>query len=227
MKTIGTVVLLAVAGALLASTADARILGEVEKLGMKAYWSLLDEGQRAEAKAIAERYLADTAPDRLAVEARVAKYRADVAALLSPEQRREAVRILAAVKRMAPGSRRALLDRLLDRTDRAALAGKVERIASAAAPEQVALGVEVLDDVAEVMLAVFTEKLSLTAEQTSGIRTLYADLKADLLPVAGRLAEAKAAAAREGLALLRPEQKARLDEFRAGLLGKVIAFLRG
>jgi hypothetical protein len=227
MKTVGTIALLSVAVALFATPADARWMGELEKLGIKAYWSLLDEGQREQAKALAERYLADTAPDRLAVEARVAKYRADVAALLTPEQRREAVRILAAVKRMAPERRRALLEGLLDRTDRTALAGRVERIASAGPQDKLALGMEILDEVAGAMLAVFTEKLGLSAEQQAGIRALYAGLKADVLPAAGRLSEAKAAATREGLALLRPEQKARFDEFRAGVLSKVLAFIRG
>jgi hypothetical protein len=196
-------------------------------LGLRACWSLLTAEQKAEAKEILAEHLAATAPDRLVALARVVKFKAEVAAVLTPEQRVQAGKLGWAVRRLPRERKVALLDELLDGTDRTALADRVESLDAAAPADRVKLGLAILDQVVEVLTPKLVEKLALTAEQVEGIRTLYAEAKADLEPVAVRLAKARALAVRRGLSILTGEQRARLTERKEGFLSKVVAFLRG
>ena len=67
----------------------------------------------------------------------------------------------------------------------------------------------------------------MTAEQSEKVRALYAELKADLEPVAKELAEAKAAATRKGLSILTAEQREKLEQWKDTVLTKVLEFVRG
>ncbi|MCU0725806.1 MAG: hypothetical protein MUE73_08470 [Planctomycetes bacterium] len=227
MKLLSTLVLLFAATASMALPVEAGGTKTLRKLGLKAYWSVLDDDQKTEAKKIGEKFLLETAADRLAVEARVMKFRADVTALLSVEQRRTAAKVFATLKKLDGERKKELFSKLLDRTDRAVLSERVDRISGASPPEQVELGLAIHDQLFEAYLGALAEKLALTADQQAAARALYDGLKADLKPTALRLAEEKSAAVRAALALLRPEQKEKLDSFREDLMGKVLDFLRG
>ena len=196
-------------------------------LGLRAYWSVLREDQKSEAKAIVADHLARTAPDRWAAAARAVQFRADVAAMLTPVQRKAAGRLAWARRHTPHAKRMVALARLLDETDRTALADEVASLASAAPADKVKIGLGIhgrLFDLVEPKLAVY---LDLTSEQRSQLRELYAGLMADLGPIALRLETAKAEDARRGLALLDDEQRATLKDLGAGITEKVLAFLRG
>ena len=97
--------------------AETRRSHGLKALGFKVYWSLLDDGQKGEAKEIISDFLAETAPDRLAVLSRVMRHKADVAALLTKEQRVQAGKIGAMVRKLPKEKRHELVDRLLEGTD--------------------------------------------------------------------------------------------------------------
>jgi hypothetical protein len=227
MKLLSILGFLSAAGALVAGQANAGGMGELRKLGLKAYWSVLDGEQKVEAKKIGEKFLLETAPDRLAVKARMLKFRADVTALLTVEQRREAVSVFGALKKLDREGKKEIFAKLLDRTDRAALADRVDRISGVSPPEQVDLGLAICDQLFAAYLEALAPKLALTADQQAQILALFDGVKADLKPVALRLAEARSVVLRAALSLLRPEQREKLDTFREDLMGKVLDFLRG
>ena len=201
--------------------------GGLKALGMKVYWSLLDAGQKEEAKTIIADHLAETGPDRLRAASRLIRYWADVTEVMTKEQRLKAVRFREVVKKLPKERRIALLNRLLDRTDRAALAGLIEQSSSAAPEDRLEVGIEILDLVHDALLAAGVERWGLTADQTAKIEVLYEEMKQDLRPVALRLARARAEAVRRGTAILDEEQKAKLDTFKDAVLDKVLTFIRG
>jgi hypothetical protein len=207
--------------------AERRRARGLKALGFKVDWSLLRDDQKDEAKEIIAEFLTDTAPDRLAALGRLVQFKADVAALLTPAQRREAARMHREGKQRTEEERRALADRLLSDTDRQALAARVERLAGATPEQKVTIGVEILDQVVEVIEPKVAERLALTTDQRDRLRTLYEELKVDLRPTAIRLETAKAEAVRQGVALLDDDQRAKLETFRDTVMEKVLAFLRG
>lgn len=206
---------------------DARGKAGLKALGFKVYWSLLDDGQKAEAKEIVADHLAATGPDRLAAAARLLRYRADVAALLTKEQRAKALKIAFTVKKLPKERRIALLDRLLDKTDRAALANRLEGLIDASPEARVGGGLDVLDQLHALLLAEAATRLGLTADQTARIDALYRELRTDIEPIALRLAQAKDDAVRKGLSILDETQKAKLELVKDAVIEKVLAFLRG
>jgi len=102
--------------------------------GLKVYWSLLDETQKDEAKEIISDHRAETAADRLRAASRLLRYRADVAEVLTKEQREKLVRLRRVVTRLPEAKKRALLEKLLRRTDRNLLADRLESL-DGAGPE--------------------------------------------------------------------------------------------
>jgi hypothetical protein len=201
--------------------------GGLEEIGQKVYWSLLTDGQKAEAKAIAADYLADVAPDRLGAAARLMRLKADVAGVLTKEQRIEAGKLGWIAKNLPKEKRREHFAELLASTDREALAGRVEKLQAATPEERVTLGIEIIDQIYDAAEPKLAARLSLTEEQRRQIRVLVGAAKTDLQPVAVRLATAKAAAVAKGLALLDTEQKKKLDSFRDGVRAKILSFIRG
>jgi len=223
----GVVLLGATAASAGERAAASRRARGLKALGLKVYWSLLREDQKADAKAVLADFLTDTAPDRLSAAARLLRFKADVAAVLTPEQRREAARMKRASQGLAGDERRAVLDRLLEGTDREALAARVERLAGAAPQAKVMTGLEILDQLYDVAEPAIAERLGLSPEQRERIRALYVGLKSDLTPVAVRLETAKAAATAKAVALLDDAQRTKLEQARESIAEKVLAFLRG
>ena len=234
-RNVTIVAVLAVSAALLlagATTASAkgraaREARGLRALGLQAYWSLLREDQKPAARAILGEHLAATAPDRLAAAARLLRFKADVAALLTTEQRKAAARLAQQVRGMSQEDRRDGFDGLLDQTDREALARRAEARVTATPEERVALGLEMLDQMYALVEPTLAERLTLTQEQRTTVRALYEALKTDLQPVGVRLEVAKAEAARAGVALLDAEQKAKFEAFVTDVRERVLGFLRG
>jgi hypothetical protein len=238
LRNISLVLVIAVALVALGSTALAREDGPpsaraqakahgLEGLGLRAYWSVLREDQKSEAKAIIADHLARTASDRLAALAHCVQFKADVVALLTPEQRKAAWR-LARLQRHTPrGERIAALDRLLDGTDRAALADEVESLGSATPEEKVRIGLAIHDRLYGLVEPKVAEALDLTPDQRDRLRDLYEGLKTDLEPIAVRIATAKAEDAQRGMALLDDQQRETLKRFGERVAGKVLTFIRG
>jgi hypothetical protein len=222
---------LVVAGVLLAGTAVAvaapRGFRGLDEIGQKAYWSLLSEGQREQAKELALDYVAATAPDRLAAASRWFRLQADVATVLTQDQRREAAKLRWIGKNLPADKRREVFSSILDGTDREALAKRVERLEAASPEERVTIGIEILDQVYDAAEPRFAEKLGLTADQRARIRTLVGEARTDLVPVAVRLSQAKSGAVTKGLDLLDAQQRQRLDTVRTDVRTRVLAFLRG
>ena len=227
-----TIILVSVALVLAGTTAavaaekQGRAKG-LKALGLKFYWSLLDEGQKEQAKEIAADFLADTASDRLAAMSRLLRYKSDVAALLTKEQRKTAGKIKAIVKKLPEEKRKALFEEILNGTDRQALAERIERHASATPEDKVTIGFEILDQVYEALEPKLSEKLTLSRQQLLELRGLYEELKKDLRPLAVRLEKAKAAAKEKGLSILSAEQRAKVERFKETVTEKVLAFIRG
>lgn len=220
----------AVAVVLVAGTAVAlagpRFPGARET-GMRAYWSLLDDAQKAQAKEIAADYLAETAPDLYGLAARVLRLRGDVAAVLTVEQRREAVRLHAERRGWTQTERGARLERLLATMDRDAVARDVERLESAPPEERVTTVLDLLDRFRAAAEPGIVDALKLSADQVARIHALADEAKADVRPVAVRVVAARDAAKAKGLALLDASQRARLDEARATGRGRLLGVLRG
>lgn len=204
-----------------------RARGGLRAIGLKAYWSVLREDQKDEAKEILADFLAATAADRSFATARLLDFRADVLALLGPEQIREAGRLRRAVAGLPRERRIELLDRLLDRTDRSGLADRVERLAGASPEQRVTLGFEILDLLLGAVLEELRPRLSLTAEQQASLRDLYGRLEEEIRPASVRIAAAKAEATRKALSLLDAGQRARLEQIRETVTAKVLGFLAG
>jgi Spy/CpxP family protein refolding chaperone len=229
--TVALVAVVALAGTTAAVGAEkygqAKRAGGLKALGFKVYWSLLDSEQKDQAKEIISDFLAETASDRLSALSRLIKYKADVADVLTKEQRRKAGKIRWAVRQLPEEKRKALIDEVLDGTDRQALADRVERHASASPEDKVAIGLEILDQVYEAVEPRLAEKLSLTREQRDRIKELFTELKTDLEPVAIRIEKAKAEAVRKGISILDEEQRGKLEKFKEDVSEKVLAFIRG
>ncbi|MHC4472846.1 MAG: hypothetical protein ACYTDY_00700 [Planctomycetota bacterium] len=225
------VAVVALAGTTAAVAAEkygqARQAGGLKALGFKVYWSMLDEGQKEQAKTIISDFLAETAPDRLAAFGRLVRFKADVAEVLTVEQRKKAGKIRSAVKKLPEERRKALVDEILDGTDRQALADRVERHASASPEDKVTIGLEILDQLYDVVEPRLAEKLALTKDQRDRIRVLYDGLKRELRPAAVRIEKAKAEASRKGLGILDAEQREKLERFKESVTEKVLAFIRG
>ena len=82
--------------------ANRRFEGGLKALGFKAYWSLLDEDQQGEAKAIIKDHVARTAPDRMEALSIMVRFRGEVARVLTVEQRLKAAGISRHMKGLAP-----------------------------------------------------------------------------------------------------------------------------
>ena len=78
-----------------------------------------------------------------------------------------------------------------------------------------------------LLLAESRERLDLTDAQVEAIEGHYARFRRDIVPVAIRLAEARAAAVEKGMALLTPEQREKLETFGAEIRTKILDFLNG
>jgi len=231
MTTRKTVIAAALAGIVLAGTAlaadraaEARFRGGLKALGFQA---ILDETQKEEAREILSDHLAATAPDRLSALSRLIRFRADVAAVLTEEQRRKAGKLRTIARKLPEAKRRRMADRLLDLTDRAALADLAERHEAAGPGEKVALGFRMLDLLVDALEADLRRKLTLTGGQVAEIRALWEELKTDLRPVADRLSVAKEEVKRRGLAILDAGQREKLQAFGDDLRTKILDFLRG
>ena len=201
--------------------------GSLKKLGFKFYWSLLDADQQMQAKEIIADHLAGTAADRAAAAARVARYRADLVGLLTHVQIRKAARIKRVMKALPRQKRLAVFDRLLDKTDRAGFTDRVSRIVDAGPEDRVRIGFELLDQVVDMYLSAYGPRIDLTREQETRIRELYAELKADLTPIALRLSTARAQVIVDAKAILTDEQREKVGKFKDTVLEKVLAWLRG
>jgi Spy/CpxP family protein refolding chaperone len=218
----------AVAAVAWAGEREARWRGHgLRKMGLKVYWSLLREDQKAPAKQILSDFLVATAPDHLHAAARLMEYKAQVAAILAPEQRREAWKAGKHWKGLSEDERRAIADRLLDGTDRSLLARRIEMAAGAAPEEQVLLGYQVLDQVYAVVEPELAKRLALTEDQRAKVRTAFDALKADLRPTAVTLARARAEAVRQALDLLDADQRSQVEAWKDDATAKVMEFLRG
>ncbi len=224
-----TVVITAVlmSGAVADAGQDARSQGSLKKLGFKFYWSLLDADQQMQAKEIIADHLAKTTADRLAAAALVVKFKADVAALLTLEQIKQAGKIRKVMKTMPRGKRAVVFNRLLGTTDRAAFTDRVARIVDAGPEDRVRIGIELLDQTVDLFLAEYGPRVDLTREQETRIREHYAALKTDLKPVALRLSRARATVIEEALAILTDEQRAKVGKFKDKVLQKILAWLQG
>jgi hypothetical protein len=210
-----------------ATGGEAHAASKLKNLGFKVYWSLLTAEQKEEAKEIIADHLADTATDRLKFAARVLEYKADVADVLTKEQRIALGKYKAVAKRLPERKRKALLVKFLDRLDRALLAERLESLDGATPEDRVAIGVRILDQVHEGLKAALVERIELTDEQARKIDLLWSDVKKDLEPVALRLAKARAAVIEKGTGLLTDEQKTKLEKVKETVAGKVVAFIRG
>jgi hypothetical protein len=198
----------------------------VAALERRYYASLLRPEQRPQAKALLADFLAETAPDRDLAGSRLLRWRGEAAALLTIDQRKDAGGLGAFVAKMDAAARREGLDKLLDGTDREALATRVERLEAAAPDERVTIGLEILDQVYDVYEPVLAKRLTLTDEQRTKLRALFASAKDDLRPIAVRLELARVELYRKALALLDDDQRAKFAAFHADLRAKVLAFLR-
>jgi len=219
-------VLVAGAGAALAAP-HRRGRDGVEALERRYYASLLRVEQHAPAKALLVDYLAQTAPDRDLAGARLLRWRGEAAAILTIEQRKDAGALAAFAATMDAAAKREGLDKLLDGTDREALAKRVERLEGATPDERVAIGLEILEQVYDTYEPVLAKRLTLTDDQRTRLRALLASAKDDLRPVAVRLDLAKVELHRRALALLDDDQRAKFAAFHADLRTKVLAFVRG
>ncbi len=214
-------------GAMTDAGQNAKSRDSLKKLGFKFYWSLLDADQQMQAKEIIADHLAKTTADRLAAAALVVKFRADVAALLTLEQIKQAGKIRKVMKTMPRGKRAVVFDRLLGTTDRVAFTDRVSRIVDAGPEDRVRIGIELLDQMVDVYLAEYGPRLKLTREQETRIREHYAALKTDLKPVALRLSTARAKVIEEARAILTDDQRAKVGKFKDTVLQKVLAWLQG
>ncbi len=216
-----------VLGAAAVALAAPRGFRGLEEIGQKAYWSMLSEGQREQAKDVALDFTALTAPDRFAAASRFLKLQSDVAQVLTLEQRREAAKLGWIAKSLPQEKRRELFSSILEGTDREALAQRVERLETASPEERVTLGIEIVEQVYGAAEPRLAERIGLTADQRGQIRGLVDAAKTDLQPIAVRLAQAKADATTKGLAILDATQRARLDGVRTEVRTRVLDFLRG
>jgi hypothetical protein len=195
--------------------------------GLRVYWSLLRDDQREPAREILGDFLVGTQPDRLQASARLVRLKADVAGILTESQRRMAWTARKRFRALAADARRALVDRMLSQTDRAVLASRVERMQAAAPEARVALGIEILGQVGDVLEAEMARTLGLSDRQRAGIRALYDEALAELKPIALRLATAKAEAVARALALLDADQRTKVELWHEDVRAKVLTFLRG
>ena len=198
----------------------------VEALERRYYASLLRAEQHAPARALLMDFLAQTAPDRDIAGSRLLRWRGEAAAILTVEQRKDAGGLAVLAAKMDAAARREGLDKLLDGTDREALAKRVERLDAATPDERVAIGLAILEQVYDVYEPMLAKRLSLTDDQRTKLRALLAGAKDDLRPIAVRLEVAKVGLHRNALALLDEEQRAKFAAFHADLREKVLAFLR-
>ncbi len=200
--------------------------GGIEALERRYYWSLLKADQKKEVEKALGDFLAETSPDRDLAASRLLRWRADAAAILSVDQRKQAGKSGWWLKHLTDPERREALDRLLDGTDREALARRLERLDGAAPEDRVAVGIEVFDQAYDLVEKKATESLALSDDQRTRLRALYGQVKEDLKPIALRLERAKADLRRFGLSLLDADQRAKFDAFHADLKAKVLAFVR-
>ena len=207
--------------------AEARTKHGLKALGFKVYWTLLTAEQKEQAKEIIADHLADTQADRLRAAARLIEYRADVADVLTKEQREQLARLKKVIRRLPENKRKALLVRFLNRTDRALLATRVESLDGATPEQRVETGLLILDQVHDALKAALVERVSLTEEQARKIDALYSDTKDDLKPIAVRLATQRAAVIEKGIGILTEEQRAKLTKVKETVTEKVLAFIRG
>lgn len=198
-----------------------------EDLGLKAYWSVLNDTQKEQAKGIAADYLAETAPDRLATGARIMRFRADVATVLTVEQRKQVAANWWAGRGRTPEEKGARLEHLLASMDRGAVADRVERMETATPEQRVTLAIELFDQFWAAAEPKVATDLKLTDDQLAKIRALAANAKSDVRPVAVRVATAKEQAKAKGLAILDESQRKRLDDARVSGRARLMAFIRG
>src|SRR5262245_8775704 len=198
----------------------------IEAQERRYYASLLRADQRPQAKNLFIDFLAETAPDRDLALARLLTWRADASALLSVEQRKKAAELAWFVRHMDAAARLEGLDKLLDGTDREALARRVERLEGASAEDRVAIGFEIFDQAYDLFEPELSKRLTLSDEQRTKLRALFSKAKDDLRPIALRLEKSKVELRRKALALLDSEQSAKFAAFHADLRAKALQFIR-
>lgn len=207
--------------------ASARRAHGLKAMGLKIYWSVLRQDQQAEAKAVIEDFLVETAPERLQVVAAWTSFRASVAGVLTPEQRRKAWALKRADRALTDVERRARVEALLETTDRGALADRVSRMPGATLEERAEVSSELLEQFYVALEADVAPRLDLDESQRAAVRTHFDALRADLKRVAPSLADARQAAIQKALAILDEDQRARVKTLGDDALARVLAFIRG
>jgi hypothetical protein len=227
LLSIGLIGAVLLAGMATLNRAEAGTKKSLKKLGFRAYWSLLDAGQRQEARKLVVENLIGTAADRLRCAARILEYRADVAEVLTPDQRRKIGKLRHVVRHLPEFRKRRLPSRFLGETDRELLAERIGKMAAAGPEERVDLGFLVHGQLHEAMISALEGRIELSEEQIGRLRDLYADLTEDLRPAAVRIETARQETVRKGLALLTERQREKLERIGKFISDRVLAFVRG
>jgi len=221
------VAVLATAAAAGAGAAAAGRAKGLRGLGLRIYRSVLREDQKPQAKKILADFLVDAAPERLAAFSAWTAYRAEVAAVLTPAQRRKAWALKRKARAWSPDQRRTHVDAALDGTNRGVLADRVAALRTASPESRASIRTEIQDQLYEAIVADLGPRLDLNETQRRTIRARYDAFRERLQPIAKRLAAKRAVAVRKALDLLDADQRERIEVARDTVMEKLLAFLRG